>query len=473
MKNSNSHIFLGAYVILFLLLVFTGKNLMGYAICMLTIFGLLTNCVSIEFAFMTSLVMNSELSCILNLIICIIYMLTRKKFQHRSWRVNSKIALCVSVILINSILNMVINGAFFNTLFGILYYVFVIILASLLKGTFNENKLIDCAKKLLTIELLSEIAIIIKYRSFRPGDLHKGTLSNAHYFTFWLICIMLYVYVYYKESGMSFSKNVIKNIYWYIIGGVLIIMSDGKNVVLGLIVAALVYGVSYIFSKNTKNRVILSIGILYAGLFVMLLVLHLPFVKNFICQYFSLFSIYIYNPVYALKLHYFEGTIFEELKGVRAIFGFGIGQYGSRFANLFGYNYMYRENNAINNFVASHFSSVILPNYEKYASLYSKSIVDSIKWRSAVLTYPFSSIIAFLAENGILGLAFITYIWGKWANKSKYGIIVIFLFSSCIFDIYFDHISLLAVILVLVSSGVAENDIKDSRTPAIYSYGDN
>ncbi len=455
MKKKKKQVLILVYLVLFVTLAFTNIQSIGFVICALTVLGLITNILSIEFAFMTSLVMNSELTSIILILACIIYLMT--KHRPKIGHMNFKIYLCAIMILTSSLVNMIINEAYYNTLFGIIYYIAVILIAAVIKGAFDEEKLIGSIKSLLFIEFVSGIAIILSTRSLHPGDLHKGTFSNAHHFTFWLICVLLYMFIYYRERGLSISKNLRKNWTCFFIGIILIVMSDGKNVLLGFLVATLVYGFSYLFSKKTKNRVILSIIILYTSLFVILLFLHLPIVESFIRRNFINFSIYLYDSRYAFKTKYFEGTIFEELSGIRSLFGYGIGQYGSRFANLFGYKYMYRENNFINNFVSSHFDSVILPNYAKYASVYTQSLVDTIKWRSAVLTYPFSSVIAFLAENGLIGLLFITYIWGKWANKSIYGILVLFLFSSCIFDIYFDHISLLALILVLVSSGVRNN----------------
>lgn len=163
-------------------------------------------------------------------------------------------------------------------------------------------------------------------------------------------------------------------------------------------------------------------------------------------------GIYFYNKVYSFKYDYFEGTIFKELAGPRVLFGYGIGQYGSRIANMFGYNSMYRDDNSINRLIAEHFEEQILPNYKKYASHYSKEIVDEIRWRSAMLTYPFSSIIAFLAETGMIGLLFMSYIWGRAGNKSKYGFLVTFLFLICIFDVYFDHICVTTLIVTLLLS---------------------
>ena len=451
MERTISQVFKTGYLILFVMLVFANNNLLGFAICAFTILGLVSGNVSIEIALMASLVLGNEITSILHLAICTSWLLSRHRV--RFGKVNAKVGICVIVILASSIVNIVISGAFYGPIFGMLYYAIVIFLAFLFKGALNEGKLIESIKFLIYIEFFASCVNIVLTRSFHPGDLHKGTLPNAHYFAFWLICVLVYMFIYFKERRYSLSANVRKNIPYYIAGIFMLLMSDGKNVIAGFALTFVIYAFSYVFSKKTKNRIVLSITILYAGTFVLILFLHLSVVKSFIVGHFPNVSIYLYDSMYAYKFMFFEGTLFEELKGIRSLFGYGIGQYGSRFANLLGYKFMYREDNFINNFIANHLDSFILPNYEKYASLYTKTLVDNIRWRSAVLSYPFSSVIAFLAENGIIGLTFITYIWGKMANKSKYGILVIFLFSSCIFDIYFDHISILALTLVLISSG--------------------
>ena len=449
-RTISQQAFMWGYLCLFVLLSVTNNNIIGFAICALTIIGLVTKSVSIELALMVSLTLNNELTCTIHLLICVVFIVS--EYRIKFGKVNKKIAICVTVLLISSLINMVISGGFWGPIFGIVYYIFILFFAKALKCRLVEEKLFYSAKCLLMMEFVVSIVNLIVSGSFQPGDVHKGTFPNAHFFAFWLLCILIYLFIYNKEIGYTFFKNIKSNIKWYVIGLFCIVLSDGKNVLAGFILALLVYGFSFAFSRNTKNRIILSILLLYIGTYILLLFfLHLDSVKWLINTNFPNVSIYIYDSMFAYKFRYFEGTIFEELNGLRVLFGFGIGQYGSRFANLLGYAYMYREDSFINNFVADHFASFILPNYAKYASMYSKELVNVIQWRSAVLSYPFSSIIAFLAENGVIGLAFMTYMWGKWANKSKYGMIVVFLFASCVFDIYFDRISLLALVLVLVS----------------------
>ncbi len=452
MNKKIGSLFNWGYFFLIVLLVLTNSNYFGFAICFLTAVGLISRTIPIEMALMVSLALGNEMTCIINLSICVVYIAKIRKL-HLS-RINASTGFCVLFLLISSIVNMLLNGAFWGGVFAIFYYAIVVFLAGMLKGVLDEKKIIDSLKSLLIIEFCASAINAFLVKSFTPGDFNKGSFSNAHYFTLWLICVLTYIFYYYKNMKYCNSINLKKNSLYYFIGLFLIVMSDGKNVVAGFVVALVVYGISYLFSKRNKNRIIISIALIYFGTVFILLFLHIDIVQSFINSKLSNVSLYLYDTRYSYKLQYFEGTIFEELKGFRTIFGYGLGQYGSRFANLLGYEYMYRDNNFINNFIASHFDSYILPNYLKYASVYSHELMQTIRWRSAVLTYPFSSLIAFLAENGIVGLLLLAYLFGKWADKSKYGIIVVFLFSSCIFDIYFDHIGVLALVLVLVGGGI-------------------
>lgn len=450
-KIKEKHLFTLLYLLIFLLFIITKKSVVLYGTCIVTLLGLLINALSLEIAFTFSLMIGSEFVCFINIFICILYIFVKKKLS--KIRYEKSVLTVIAVLLLIAIFNMVISGGLFNTLFGIVYYSIVLLITISIRNNFTENKLVDALKLGLISQFICGLVIIILGKDFSPGDIHCGTFSDANYSVIFLIVSLYYIVRFYHFSGMTI-KQVLKENYIYIGGAIVfIILGSAKNVLAGFALAVIVYAIAKRVTKNKSRQIISSILIIYVALFEGILVMHSQTINSFLMRVAPQeLGIYFYNKEYSFKYDYFEGTIFEELAGSRMLFGYGIGQYGSRAANMFGYNSMYRDDNSINRFVATHFEEQILPNYKKYALKYSKEIAEGIRWRSAILTYPFSSIIAFLAENGVIGLMFMTYIWGRAGNKSKYRFLVTFLFSICIFDIYFDHICVAALIIALLLS---------------------
>lgn len=451
LKLKKKHLFILLYLLLFLLFIITKKSVVLYGTCIVTTAGLFFGILSIEIAFIFSLMIGSELICIINIFICIFYLFIKKRLSKIRYEKN--VLICVAFLLLIALVNMVISGGVFNTLFGIFYYCLVLLVAISVKGNLAESKLVYALKLGLISQFVCGVVIIVLEKNFSSGDIHCGTFSDANYAAIFLIVSLYYVLKYSFSNGLTI-KQVFKVNYVYIFGAtVFIILSSAKNVIVGLVFAVIVYAISKKVTKNKSWQIINSILVMYIAIFGGILIMHSQIINSFLMRVAPQeLGIYFYNKEYSFKYDYFEGTIFEELAGPRMLFGYGIGQYGSRVANMFGYNSMYREDNSINRFIADHFEEQILPNYKKYASRYSKEISEDIRWRSAILTYPYSSIIAFLAENGVIGLLFMTYIWGRAGNKSKYGFLVSFLFSICIFDIYFDHICVTALIIALLMS---------------------
>lgn len=451
LKVERQHLCVVAYLVLFIFYIYTKQSVIMYATCLVTLFVLFSGAVSIEIALIFSLMVGRELACYLNIFICILYVLIKKKPSKISF--NKNIMFFVSVLLFSSLINMIISGALFNTLFGILYYFLVFIVYFLAKGNLDEDKIAYALKLGMLLQFVCGILIILIEKNIKPGDIHCGTFSDANYSVIFLLVSICYLVKYYRSKGLKFLQ-IFRKEYVYIIGAMFFIyLGSAKNVLAGFFVAVFVYAIAKIVSKKKSRQIICSIIVLYIALLGGIMIMHSRIINNFLMRVAPQeLGIYFYDKEYSFKYDYFEGTIFNELAGPRLFFGYGIGQYGSRVANLFGYNSMYREDNAINKFIANNFKETILPNYKKYASKYSKEIASGIQWRSAVLTYPFSSVIAFIAENGVIGLLFVTYIWGKSGNKSKYGFLVTLLFSICIFDVYFDHICVTALMICLLMS---------------------
>lgn len=451
LRIKKRYLFTVFYLLIFLLFVITKKSAVLYGTCVITLLGLSLGYLSLETAFVFSVMVGSELACFINIFICIFFIFIKKKLSKIKYEKN--VSVLVAFLIMVALVNMTISGAVYNTLFGIMYYVIVFLIAISVKDNFDENRLVDALKVGLISQFICGVVIIVLERSFFPGDIHCGTFSDANYSVIFLITALFYILKYYHSNGMLL-KHVIKKLYLYIVGAIIfIILGSAKNVLVGLVLAIIVYSMVKKITKSKSRQIINSIIVMYIALFCGIVFMHSQAINSFLMTVAPQeLGIYFYNKEYSFKYDYFAGTIFEELAGPRVLFGYGIGQYGSRVANMFGYNSMYREDNSINRIVANHFDEQILPNYKKYASKYSKEIAEGIRWRSAVLTYPFSSVIAFLAETGIIGLFFMMYIWGRAGNRSKYGFLVTFLFSICIFDIYFDHVCVTALIVTLLLS---------------------
>ena len=461
LKIQKKHLIILLYLLIFILYTFAKQSAIMYATCLITLFGLFSGLVNIEIAIIFSLMIGNELACYINLFICILYVFAKKKKAKLAYEKN--VVIFVAALLLSSLINMLISGALFNTLFGIIYYLVLFMFSFSVKGYLDEEKTVEAVKIGVLSQIICGLLIVVKHKSIMPGDIHCGTFTDANYSVIFLLVSLCYLVKYYYSRGLRI-KQLVRKEWLYIIGAVVfVILGSAKNVYVGFVLAVVVYAIAKKATKNKSQQIISSIIILYIALFGGIILIHSPIINSFVMQKAPQeIGIYLYDKSYSFKYSYFEGTIFEELAGPRILFGYGIGQYGSRIANMFGYESMYREDSAINRLIADNFEESILPNYRKYVSVYTKEIVDVIQWRSAILTYPFSSIIAFLAETGVIGLFFMSYIWGRAGNKSKYGFLVTFLFSICIFDIYFDHICVTALIVTLLLSDKNKGNLRDA-----------
>lgn len=291
-------------------------------------------------------------------------------------------------------------------------------------------------------------------RRIVPGDNYYGSLKDAHEFGVWLLFMITFM-GYHLKSSNSIRKSITLCTTFACL--LMLYLADAKHVVLAYLMGLFLYSILYIIKIKKKiiaAIVLFSIVAFYIGIFT----LESPFVKQFIEQNSNGFSIYLYDNNYNYKYHYFYGTISEDLTGIHFLTGYGLGKYGSRGANLFAYNIMYRNQNALNRFIEAHFSPFYINEYKKYAEVYTDNLVQNIKWRSAVLTYPFSSFLAFIAENGIIGVFCWSIITSCLFKNSNRKLLFSFFVMVCLFDLYIDRINVIGTLIILLS---AKN--KDSR----------
>lgn len=178
---------------------------------------------------------------------------------------------------------------------------------------------------------------------------------------------------------------------------------------------------------------------------------------------------YLYLDGWNGKFNYIRGTFLNELQGIRFFTGYGLGQYGSRIANLFAYDVMWRTDNGVNNLIAAFFAPHHIPEYVKYIEFYDEYFVSQIGWRSAVLSYPFNSFTALLAETGIIGVILSAGVINSYARKSYCSIIAYYFLAANFFDLYFDNYPCVALIIVILTNTLTSDkrykkiicDIKD------------
>lgn len=125
-------------------------------------------------------------------------------------------------------------------------------------------------------------------------------------------------------------------------------------------------------------------------------------------------------------------------------------------------------------------SPYVLEEYKDQASKYNEKFVEFIPNMSAVLAYPFSSIISIIAEVGMLG--YITYLmfFNSIANRSKVReahLIVIILLFLMIFDSYFEMTSgigmfwiIMGILLVPLKINNEDEKIVEKKKILIAQY---
>ena len=244
-------------------------------------------------------------------------------------------------------------------------------------------------------------------------------------------------------------KAVKKRLVYILLLLVMIYLSDAKSLLIALGIGTIGY---IVFEKRNAHKYSFMIFLIAfcACLFALFAVLYSEPVKNYISKASKLLGLYLYGDGWNGKFDYIRGTLLEELQSVRLLLGFGLGQYGSRVANLFAYDVMWRSDNGINNMVAALFKPHWIPQYVQYVRYYNADFVSQIGWRSAVLSYPFNSITAMIAETGIIGVIFFSKVFNSYVKESECKILAYYFAVACFFDLYFDNFPCVAIIIFVI-----------------------
>ena len=428
-----------------------------------------------------SLIFPSELYIFVGLAISIfsfVIKVLRKKIELKMIKYDLKqdkyIQLFLSVIIISSILSIISTRVILNLLIYIMYLLLMLIIFKIAKLTkYKFSKLIKNMNYLFFIQIvvcilqgIQQLKVIGKIES---GDQYTGTLANAHMFCAWLIWYMILLIINYKDKIVQFKNNIVKEksfvkficlLVKLLSVIVLIYLSDGKHLWLAF-GFALICWIVLIFIKPIRKYSVIIVGItIILSLFISTNIVKISGFKEWISNKSSYISMYIYEEPFNTKFGYFDETLNDNLKGKDIVFGLGPGQYGSRVANLRAYEYMVKEDGlskALSKIVPPYVSN----QYKEQASKYNEEFVAMIPHMSAVLAYPFSSIISLFAEVGIVGyLAFLFFLNSTTIknNSRANKLIVITLLFLMIFDSYMEITPVVGMFWLIL--GILQNPIE-------------
>lgn len=295
----------------------------------------------------------------------------------------------------------------------------------------------------------------------QPGDDHFGTLSNAHFFgVFCALAVILLTYD--LRERKSFSAALYFAL--FIALAFMIHEADAKAAVGAGFICVGIFLIFWLI-RGTHRTICAflwaMVGLLIAGsLLLQVPGLHAVLTsKDFLLSGF--FNEYVYDMGMQNKFDYFMGTADQLLSDGHIVAGYGLGTYGSRFANMLGYTYTYREPGVFNNLAASFFQSRMIPEYQQFASQYNQQVHDVIQWYSAVLTYPFSSTVTLVGETGLLGVLTMSVFLAHRELRFAPQICAAFFIGICFTDLYFDHIQVIGLLLMFCAGleyGTTEMD---------------
>lgn len=436
------------------------------SICMIAIVGinfiLIVTKSDLELAVLSTMIMGSEVFALLNAFVSIIgLIITNGGLKKPKGTIKKNIGLVLGMILLNSIINGILNNTLVNVIFYILYLLVLVLCFTGFSDSLEVNKSIVAVKSLIIIEFVATMIRIIVKRSITPGDYFTGTLNNAHFFGNWLILTGILLFLLFKNKTLFEDVVLVSKrefFFYSIIILPMLYLADAKQIIVSLIIALLLYIIVKAFSLKKKNVLFWTIIGMYVSFFLVVWIFSLDGVKDFLITKLSFYSAYIYQEGWNGRYAFAYGTLFDSLANIRLFFGYGLGQYGSRVANAFAYSEMWRADNFINNFIANNFSPHFVPEFTRYVSYYDSNFVNLIRYRSAILSYPFSSFIALLGETGTVGTVLVANLINKYFYKSKAQLLIIYFISACIFDIYFDDFQcVIALILYLSIMKVKKN----------------
>ncbi|WP_276869666.1 hypothetical protein [Enorma massiliensis] len=371
----------------------------------------------------------------------------------------------ICLILANSVLQSYQLGTLANT---IAYFGYIAILAWVGRRaylTIDKQDLMLAVKSFAAAEAFVSLLIIVRC-GVEPSDAHYGTFGNAHYCG--LICGVMLLLITCElvstKRGLMTSDTLL-----CILLTIVIFLADAKAAIGAGVICIGVCLLFWFFNRRSTTSSFPVIGTMVTVLVAMIaasFLLDLPTFRNLVTsQDFPLsqfFNEYVYfDGLGTNKFEYMAGTLSQMTESGQLLCGYGLGDYGSRFANLFGYTYTYRPPGALNDLVATLFDSHMLPEYANYASKYSVEVASVIQWYSAVLSYPFSSVISVVAEIGLIGIVLIMRLIHRARLNLSAQLVLAFFFGACITDLYLDHLQSAGVLAIVIAVNCCMSNVKN------------
>lgn len=410
-------------------------KIFGFAIILFNCWLCATNKKHKDIVLFSSFLLGSELMALLNLVVFVIFSPDKLK---NILRTEKKIAILLAAIFAVSLICGVFQGTLWNVIGYTAFLSILVLVGVTAYNTMSPDRLTHLIVRFVWIEMVITVLIFLRVRDLGSVDSYYGTIKNAHFYGCWLIMALLVLLYNAFSEGKDGIQRLLKQHGVTLVAMLFMLwITDAKMLLLCAGVGVLAY---WAFSHMKKNRVLVFILALYGFVFIVLAALQLDFLRELIYKISPGMARYIYDPGWNGKIVYIQGTFFESLKGFRLFTGYGLGQYGSRVANAFAYDAMWRGDNFINNIVEKIFAPHSIPEYTRYVSYYTQEFLNDIQNRSAILSYPFNSFTAIIGETGLFGVAGFAYILERLFGKNRYGCIIFCFMFMCVFDTYLDNL---------------------------------
>lgn len=355
---------------------------------------------------------------------------------------NSVFFFLIYILVIGSLSSIINNGLILGTLFqtAVYYCIFQLIVSFR-----NKINIHDACFQLESLAFLQYIAVIIQFALTRKTmDTLTGTLISAHY-----LGVFLVVYIYILLFG-PIKQDGRKIIFHLIAAMACLWFSDAKHIWIFFIICVLLYK---ILERLHIKRPILITGIcLMVFIPLIIYIVSIPSVADVLKRN-NVFRMYIYSSSYNKKYVIFS-RMYEQLKSVFGVFGFGVGQFGSQISITLSKGIIYDWNPAIQGF---HYA---IPQYAEcvkglMTEWYTKT---GLPLSSMVLGYPLVSYVGLLGELGVIGYIWLLTIFEK-LFKGQEKVFIVYFLVLTIFDIYFE-IPCVLVMLLFATTIATNNKVK-------------
>lgn len=427
-------------------------------------------------AFLSSFLMANEFASIINIIVVVATSMLNKDGKRfvkskKVTKISYEIIIFGAVLCAVSLLNAAYLGTLANFCIALAYYSFLVFVYFQSKAIL-EAKGIGHALVLFVFAQTIFALIQMLKGGFHPGDHISGSVADAHAFGLWCCFVAILL-----ASGFKTKSVMVEGLNAKWMGCAvalclaLLYFADCKAAAICGFAGILVWAIVRVVSLGTA-KLPLCVGSFIALFMVAVFVLGTPAMQSFLTSQKGFLgeysSTYLYGATHSIKFRYFEGTLEDMASNGRIIYGYGLGQYGSRFANILGYESTYREESTLNELVAGFMPSNMLDEYAQYASQYNKDIVEWIRWYSAISIYPFSSLLSVIAEGGLIGIAFLLLVLSKMKLSIPAQILAMFFLGCCVMDMYLDHVQLIGFVVVFMAICSFEQEQERSFDPTVY-----